>query len=129
MPLRSRLLFPFAALVALGIPALASGDPAPAPATSPSPAAAGSAAPSGNPSPSATVTPPLRGDPTRGKGLFADNCATCHGDKGEGGYGPSLKGASSSWVVQNVRHPSPGMPKLPLGDQEVADIAAFVSTL
>jgi cytochrome c oxidase cbb3-type subunit 2 len=36
---------------------------------------------------------PFRNDPTAiaaGKGIYDQNCAACHGDKGEGGIGPSL---------------------------------------
>jgi mono/diheme cytochrome c family protein len=40
-----------------------------------------------------TLEPPSRGanDPlTLGKALFDGNCATCHGNQGEGGVGPEL---------------------------------------
>ncbi len=40
-----------------------------------------------------TLENPLAGDPgavTLGKELFEENCAVCHGDKGEGDIGPSL---------------------------------------
>jgi len=39
------------------------------------------------------MTNPLAGDAAvvaKGKKLFLENCAACHGDEGEGGAGPSL---------------------------------------
>ncbi|MBV9438801.1 MAG: cytochrome c [Candidatus Eremiobacteraeota bacterium] len=78
-----------------------------------------------------------KGDPGRGKELFAPNCASCHGATGvEGGIGPSLKNersrkdgaAAAAWI----KNPLPPMPKLypsPLGEKDVRDLAAYVETL
>lgn len=35
-------------------------------------------------------TRPVQGDATRGKGLFAERCAVCHGANGEGGHGTGV---------------------------------------
>ena len=76
-----------AALVVLGLTfgvsalmrrTLAASGPPPQPESTPGPSSSPSAAAS-----------PLAVDPA-GKGLFADNCASCHGNNGEGGYGPNL---------------------------------------
>lgn len=77
------------------------------------------------------------GDATHGKLLFAQNCAACHGAKGEGGgMAPSLEHETSrksyAQTVSWIEKPAPPMPALypnPLGAQDVADLAAFVETL
>ena len=48
---------------------------------------------------------PLAGDPKAialGKDLYAENCAMCHGDKGEGGIGPSLSDDEFLYVKGDV---------------------------
>jgi mono/diheme cytochrome c family protein len=79
----------------------------------------------------------VTGDPTRGKAIFAQNCAQCHGATGtEGGVGPSLRNerarknlpAAIAWI----KDPQPPMPKLypsPLSDKDVVDVAAYVESL
>jgi mono/diheme cytochrome c family protein len=81
----------------------------------------------------ATTTAVAAGSADNGKGLYAKNCAACHGAGGEGGVGPSLKGISErrdlEQTINWIKNPSAKMPKLyptPLGDQAVADIAAYV---
>jgi mono/diheme cytochrome c family protein len=76
-------------------------------------------------------------DATRGKQIFANNCATCHGATGrEGGTGPSLIGEhrhmNLSAAIRWIEHPEPPMPALypdPLDEREVEDVAAYVETL
>ena len=72
-------------------------------------------------------------DPGYGKELFGKNCAACHGNHGEGGSGPALKGLSSrldvAATINWIENPSAKMPRLypsPLDAQAVADIAAYV---
>ena len=77
------------------------------------------------------------GDATHGKSIFTANCASCHGATGtEGGVGPSLKNEKSrknyAQTVAWIKNPQPPMPKLypsPLGEKDVADVAAYVQTL
>jgi mono/diheme cytochrome c family protein len=47
-------------------------------------------APAGEATASVSVEPFPVGDVTRGQGLYAANCATCHGAQGEGGTAPGL---------------------------------------
>ncbi|WP_040652348.1 c-type cytochrome [Pseudogulbenkiania ferrooxidans] len=35
-----------------------------------------------------------------GKALYQDNCASCHGAKGQGGNGPRLVGDASQWPAR-----------------------------
>jgi mono/diheme cytochrome c family protein len=84
--------------------------------------------------PTATVAP---GNATAGGQVFAANCASCHGEGGKNGQvGPSLAGAGlkAGQVAYMVRNPQgvdkdSGMPKLPLTDKQVADVAAYVASL
>lgn len=68
-----------------------------------------------------------------GKTVYARTCAACHGAKGEGGVGPSLKGLQAKLDAEQtiawIKNPSAKMPKLypaPLDAQAVADVAAYV---
>jgi mono/diheme cytochrome c family protein len=68
-----------------------------------------------------------------GKAIYARNCAVCHGTAGEGGVGPSLLGAKErlgfDTIVNRIKNPLPKMPKLPLQDAEIRDVAEFVQIL
>ena len=109
----------------------------------------GHQAPSVIPGPTATRLPPPPtavqfppGDATRGAAVFAQNCALCHGDKGQGRIGATLQ---KDWPGLNVSalldatiargvagSKMPAWAKSnggPLTDQEIADAAAFVQTL
>lgn len=93
----------------------AASEPAPAPAQTASHGAANTA---------------------RGKGIFAQNCSSCHGSQGQGGMGPSLVNEASRKNVQQamawIENPSPPMPKLypsTLNVQDVRDVAAYVESL
>ena len=86
-----------------------------------------------NAGPGATIG----GDRVAGGRVFAANCATCHGDAGDGGpIGISLRhefnrmdfATLASWIED----PEPPMPRLypnPLSEQEVRDLAAYVEGL
>jgi alcohol dehydrogenase (cytochrome c) len=74
------------------------------------------------------------GDPAKGGRLFGATCVGCHGEKGEGGSGPALAGIgfrrSYEDLVKFIMHPRAPMPKLfpqPLSDQDVRDVARYVS--
>ena len=53
-------------------------------------AVTGGAAPAGQATATIPVAPFPVGDAARGQPLYAANCASCHGAKGEGGSGPGL---------------------------------------
>ncbi len=84
--------------------------------------------------PAAKVAP---GNATAGAAVFTANCASCHGAGGKNGQvGPTLAGAGlkAGQVAYMIRSPqgvdkSSGMPKLPLTDKQVADVAAYVASL
>jgi ubiquinol-cytochrome c reductase cytochrome c subunit len=77
------------------------------------------------------------GDVARGKAAFMKNmCYTCHGSVGQGGdrgSGPRIAYDTWPWEAfsQQVRRPREGMPRYAkelLGDQDLADIYAYVSS-
>jgi ubiquinol-cytochrome c reductase cytochrome c subunit len=74
-------------------------------------------------------------DVERGRELYVQNCAACHGPNGAGGTGKSLKNLASrqsfETTVQWLENPKPPMPKLfpsPLGEHAIRNIAAFIRT-
>ena len=78
------------------------------------------------------------GSATAGKTVFDANCASCHGagGKNQGGPGPTLAGTGIkagqvAFMVKNPAaiDPDSGMPKLPLTEKQVADVAAYVASL
>lgn len=75
-------------------------------------------------------------DAVRGATIFVQNCAACHGARGQGGVGPALIGESArknfAQAVAWIKHPKPPMPALypqTLTERDVRDVAAFVETL
>lgn len=88
------------------------------------------------PPPAAVQSVSSRGNGARGKLLFAQNCAACHGATGQGGAGPVLKNETTrknlAHVESWIKKPAPPMPALypnPLSGRDVADVAAFVESL
>jgi mono/diheme cytochrome c family protein len=81
--------------------------------------------------------PVAAADPAHGKEIFSQNCSSCHGADGAGGgIGPSLKGEKARKdlpkTIAWIKNPQPPMPKLypsPLGEKDVADVAAYVQSL
>lgn len=84
--------------------------------------------------------PDLVGDSTRGRSLFVDNCARCHGNDGAGlGSIPALWGASSfsvgasmarqeraaSFIRHNMPFDRPGT----LTDQQAFDVSAYITAM
>jgi cytochrome c oxidase cbb3-type subunit III len=84
--------------------------------------------PPSQPAPSARVE--------RGKSLFGQNCAFCHGREGGGGEsGPDLMnsdlvasdvGGNTIGVVVRNGRPATGMPAFKLSPQEISELAAFL---
>jgi mono/diheme cytochrome c family protein len=75
------------------------------------------------------------GDPAAGDMVFSDNCSICHGADGHGGNGgPDLrtmpKAKTEAGAIEQVSNGGGGMPafKGQLSEEEIADVAAYVST-
>jgi mono/diheme cytochrome c family protein len=66
------------------------GGTAAQPSLTVSAAVTGGSAPAGSATASVAIAPFPTGDVTRGHGLYAANCASCHGAQGEGGLAPGL---------------------------------------
>lgn len=73
------------------------------------------------------------GDPAAGATIFAENCATCHGEDGHGGAGgPDLRemplAQTEEGAIQQVTNGGGGMPPFgeQLSEEEITDVAAFV---
>jgi mono/diheme cytochrome c family protein len=77
------------------------------------------------------------GNAAAGSQVFNANCASCHGEGGRGAQvGPNLAGTSltAGQVAYMVRSPQgvdrdSAMPRLPLTEQQVADVATYVASL
>ena len=78
------------------------------------------------------------GDASRGKALYMKNmCYTCHGTAGQGGdrgSGPRIAYDIWPWegFLQQVRRPRESMPRYDakhVGDQDLADIYAYVASM
>jgi mono/diheme cytochrome c family protein len=80
---------------------------------------------------------PLSPSAARGRAIFSDNCAVCHGANGRGNQlGPALHAErarrTDAQIAAAILDPSPPMPKLSpaqLSAQDVADVTAYVETL
>jgi mono/diheme cytochrome c family protein len=75
------------------------------------------------------------GDVSRGEQAFTiHSCVQCHGAGGVGGgIGPRLIGVASSLTPEQIydyiKHPRAPMPDFKLGDDEIADLVAYVDSL
>jgi ubiquinol-cytochrome c reductase cytochrome c subunit len=115
---------------ALAVPALAAAaSPAPLqtpPAGVEPPAGSGTFTPAATPQPAPTSTSP----PGSGERLYAENCAGCHGARGEGFVGPPLAAAGfASLVGPMVVEGGIAMPGFAgvLSDEEIAAISDHVA--
>jgi mono/diheme cytochrome c family protein len=82
--------------------------------------------------PSASGGAATSGDVERGRTLFAQNCAACHGDAGGGGgVGPTLAGAGldAETVAATVQQGRGVMPAGIVSGQEQADVVAYVVSI
>ena len=114
-------IFPAACLIGFGSSTAWPQAPTQAPGPAPSPAPAQVAAP----------------DPAieRGRKQFVESCGFCHGSDATGARGPDLvrsplvahdvKGDRIGVVIHQGR-PEKGMPAMPLSDEQVSDIAAYL---
>lgn len=96
--------------------------------------------PAASPTWSSTTTTPTEtatAGPTSSPGgpdaaaLFAQQCAACHGQDGEGGVGPNLTGLSDSDLsaaAEQIRNGGGAMPAFEgrLDDDEIEALAAYV---
>ena len=70
------------------------------------------------------------GDPVAGQPLFAQRCASCHGQGGEGGgVGPNITKVTATAALAKIAAGGGVMPANLATGQDAADIAAFVDTL
>ena len=83
-------------------------------------------------------TPAPTGDVARGKILWLETehveCRECHGDKGEGGFGPDLAGRTltRAQFIHAVRKPwgiMPAYPESQIIDRDLLDLAAYLGSL
>jgi mono/diheme cytochrome c family protein len=107
-----------------------------------------SGVPNMTPAPTATAVPPItpvpgvEGDPNAGAVLFAQNCAACHGDKGQGRIGATLaqdwpgvrpdlavKGTISNGVDGSAMPAWSQANGGPLSEAEINNLVAFIMTL
>ncbi|MBI2954398.1 MAG: cytochrome c [Chloroflexi bacterium] len=126
-------------VVAIGVAGCSSTSPTPTPTASKSQPAAATPAPAASGKESASSSGAASsGDVTKGKTVFAANCAVCHGQNAEGGMGPDLRKIGSKLdrdsLDKFIRDPSavkPGtaMPKLPLSDQDRGAVVDFLQTM
>jgi cytochrome c551 len=72
-----------------------------------------------------------KGDAARGAELFADRCASCHGEKGAGGVAPKLAGEPLNLVVAKARIDGggTGMPAGIVTGQDERDVLAYLATV
>jgi menaquinol-cytochrome c reductase cytochrome b/c subunit len=87
-----------------------------------------------HPAKRASATPTNRerveiGDPARGELVFAQTCATCHGEGGEGGgVGPRLVGndVSTEQARSTIENGSGLMPPNLVTGQDLEDVLAYL---
>src|SRR3989304_9891783 len=68
----------------------------------------------------------------RGREAYLGLCASCHGERGRGGIGPSLTGGGAALIRATVRSGKGIMPAFgtaQIGDGELDDIGRYVGTL
>jgi mono/diheme cytochrome c family protein len=71
-------------------------------------------------------------DPVRGEQVFAENCATCHGEGGSGGgVGPTLAGSDVSIgeARSTIENGSGVMPAGLVEGQDLEDVLAYLETI
>jgi mono/diheme cytochrome c family protein len=71
------------------------------------------------------------GDAYRGRVVYSQSCAGCHGATGEGGIGPSLAGSRISLVAAQAQIENGGgtMPARLVTGRQQADVLAYLATI
>ena len=110
-------------LATAGASAATSATPSPGTAPTPSPTPISTASPAPTASPSSA--------PNSGAGIFAANCAACHGPHGGGAaVGPSLRADAFDYIVaQKVEQGGQGMPPFSglLSPGDIATVSTYVA--
>ena len=72
-----------------------------------------------------------RGDADRGRVVYSQACAGCHGATGEGGVGPKLAGSRISLVAARSQIENGGgtMPAQLVTGRQQADVLAYLATI
>lgn len=81
---------------------------------------------------SVTIHVSADSDPVRGEQLFAENCATCHGEGGSGGgVGPRLAGndVTIDEARSTIENGSGVMPAGLVEGQDLEDVLAYLETI
>ena len=80
----------------------------------------------------------LDGDLSNGRVLYQEYCASCHGENGDDGSGPSLLRRSNiemsveenaDEIIERMEEKGRRADRVYLSDQEIADIIAYVREL
>ena len=74
----------------------------------------------------------VAGDAARGETLFAEHCASCHGEEGAGGgVGPTLAGSgvSAEDAQATIENGSGIMPADLVSGQDLNDVLAYLETI
>ena len=86
--------------------------------------------------PAPNPTPPLTGDPQRGKKLFSsDGCYECHGTQGQGALTgarigpPTISLVGFTWYVHRPGGQMPPYTEKVAPDQDLSDIYAFLKSI
>lgn len=72
-----------------------------------------------------------------GQTLFADNCLSCHGERGAGAFGPNIQGSSVELVTAKTqrgtypkgykpKHDTNYMPVIKLTEAEIKSIVEYL---
>ena len=71
------------------------------------------------------------GDPYRGQVVYSQTCAGCHGQKGEGGVGPALEGATITLAAAKAQIESPvgTMPPNLVQGRQLDNVLAYLAQL
>ena len=69
------------------------------------------------------------GDPYRGQVVYAQDCAGCHGESGEGGVGPRLAGAAITLAAAKaqIERPVGTMPPNLVQGRQLDNVLAYLA--